>query len=271
MWFDESHAYGNLNRCILAMLKNWGNKGTEGIGLVTPTPVLYAVLNHIGPFYNSVRLYTTRSIMIFSIRAFVKAYTRFRCAGICTPRIPRYMFTCEAWLLGEQLHMLRYMFAIMMEILDPTGFKSHCIMVTPWWARWRHKSPASPLFTQPFIQGADQRILTPKLRVTGLCGGNSLVTGEFPAQRASNAENVSIRWRHHVTSDYCYPYHPKLLCILVAGIAIVIAIIIIVITMTTIFTNNDIVIIITGMNAVIIIANVTILSLSLLSFLYHRH
>ena len=38
---------------------------------------------------------------------------------------------------------------------------------------------------------------TSKLRVTGLCEGNSLVTGEFPAQRASNAENVSIRWRHH--------------------------------------------------------------------------
>ena len=30
---------------------------------------------------------------------------------------------------------------------------------------------------------------TSKLRVTGLCAGNSTVTGEFPAQRASNAEN----------------------------------------------------------------------------------
>ena len=38
---------------------------------------------------------------------------------------------------------------------------------------------------------------TPKLRVNGLCEGNSLVTGEFPAQRASNAENVSIWWRHY--------------------------------------------------------------------------
>ena len=36
-----------------------------------------------------------------------------------------------------------------------------------------------------------------KLRVTGLCAGNSPVTGEFPAQRASNAEKVSIWWRHH--------------------------------------------------------------------------
>ena len=39
---------------------------------------------------------------------------------------------------------------------------------------------------------------TSKLCVAGLCGGNSPVTGEFPAQRASNAENVSIWWRHHV-------------------------------------------------------------------------
>ena len=29
--------------------------------------------------------------------------------------------------------------------------------------------------------------------------GNSPVTGEFPAQMASNAENVSIWWRHHGT------------------------------------------------------------------------
>ena len=38
---------------------------------------------------------------------------------------------------------------------------------------------------------------TSKLRVTGLCAGNSPLTGEFPAQRASNVENVSIWWRHH--------------------------------------------------------------------------
>ena len=34
--------------------------------------------------------------------------------------------------------------------------------------------------------GANKK--TPKLRVTGFCAGNSPVTGEFPAQRASNAE-----------------------------------------------------------------------------------
>ena len=39
---------------------------------------------------------------------------------------------------------------------------------------------------------------TSKLRVTGLlCAGSSPVTGDFPAQMASSAENVSIWWRHH--------------------------------------------------------------------------
>ena len=38
---------------------------------------------------------------------------------------------------------------------------------------------------------------TSKLCVTGLCVGNSPGTGEFPAQMACYAENVSIWWRHH--------------------------------------------------------------------------
>ena len=38
---------------------------------------------------------------------------------------------------------------------------------------------------------------TSKLSVTGFWARNSPVTGEFPAQRASNAENVSSWWRHH--------------------------------------------------------------------------
>ena len=38
---------------------------------------------------------------------------------------------------------------------------------------------------------------TSELCITGLCAGNSLRTGEFPAQMASNVENVSIWWRHH--------------------------------------------------------------------------
>ena len=38
---------------------------------------------------------------------------------------------------------------------------------------------------------------TPKLHVTGLCAWNSAVTGEFPAQRDSYAEDVTMWWRYH--------------------------------------------------------------------------
>ena len=52
-------------------------------------------------------------------------------------------------------------------------------------------------FLNRFYRSSSKK--TSKLRVTGLCEGNSPVTGEFPAQRASNTENVSIWWRHHIT------------------------------------------------------------------------
>ena len=61
--------------------------------------------------------------------------------------------------------------------------------------RWRLKSPASRLLLNCFFRRRSKK--TSKLCVTGLCAGNSPGTGEFPAQMASNAENVSIWWRHH--------------------------------------------------------------------------
>ena len=68
--------------------------------------------------------------------------------------------------------------------------------------RWRHNArdgvsnhqPHDCLLNCLFRRRSKK---TPKLRVTGLCAGNSPGTGEFLAQMASNAENVSIWWRHH--------------------------------------------------------------------------
>ena len=62
--------------------------------------------------------------------------------------------------------------------------------MTSQWARWRLKSPASRLFTQPFIQTQiKENIKAPRHL-------------PLPAQMASNAENVSIWWRHH-GNCYC--------------------------------------------------------------------
>ena len=54
--------------------------------------------------------------------------------------------------------------------------------------------PRDCLFNLSFRRRS-KKILKP--RVTGHCAGNSPVTGEFPAQMASNAENISNWWRHH--------------------------------------------------------------------------
>ena len=43
------------------------------------------------------------------------------------------------------------------------------------------------------------------LRVTGLGEGNPPVTGGFLSQRSSNAENVSIWWRHHSLPEGLWP------------------------------------------------------------------
>ena len=47
--------------------------------------------------------------------------------------------------------------------------------------------------------GADQRKHQSSASLA-FCAGNPPETGKFPAQMASNAENVSIWWRHHVLS-----------------------------------------------------------------------
>ena len=68
--------------------------------------------------------------------------------------------------------------------------------------QWRHNE-CDGISNHQFHDSLLKRLIrrrskkTSKLRVTGLCEGNSPVTGEFPAQRVSNAENVSIWWRHH--------------------------------------------------------------------------
>ena len=90
--------------------------------------------------------------------------------------------------------------------------------------QWRHNGRDSVSNHQPhhcFLNRLFRRRSkkTSKLRVTGLCQGISPGTGEFPLQMASNAENVSIWWRHHGPWDRVMLYgwcpSPAPLCIVV--------------------------------------------------------
>ena len=68
--------------------------------------------------------------------------------------------------------------------------------------QWRHNGRDSVSNHQPYdcllnLLFRRRSKKTSKPRVTGLCTGNSPGTGEFLAQLASYAENVSIWWLHH--------------------------------------------------------------------------
>ena len=109
------------------------------------------------------------------------------CIGICVyhQRLLRAWFVCGLDLYSQRRQSCWYR--------DSWG----------WSLRWRHNGrdgvsnhqPHYCLLNRPFRHKSKKRS---KLRVTGLCAGNSPGTGEFPEQMASNAENVSIWWRHRV-------------------------------------------------------------------------
>ena len=109
------------------------------------------------------------------------------------------------------LHFKVITFAKALVGLPPVSFRTSDVLVNFILAsclqltlRWRHNGRIGVSNHQP--NGCLLKRLfrcrskkTSKLRVTGLCAGNSPATDEFPAQMASNAENVSIWWRHHDT------------------------------------------------------------------------
>ena len=90
--------------------------------------------------------------------------------------------------------------------LDILRLDRHMMSINRFTLRWRHSDqdgvsnhqPRDCLFNRLFRRRSKK---TSKLRVTGLCAGNSPETGEFPAKMASYAENVSIWWRHHGTGS----------------------------------------------------------------------
>ena len=97
----------------------------------------------------------------------------------------------------------------------------HCVDTHP--LQWRHNGRDGISNHQPqdcLLNSLFRRrsMKASKFRVTGLCAGNSPGTGEFPAQMASNAENVSIWWHHHVPSAvrsgiFVVAMRAKLVCV----------------------------------------------------------
>ena len=75
-----------------------------------------------------------------------------------------------------------------LRILVTTGFSSYKVwMYSFMWRHWRVVCECTLRWSKK----------TSMLRFTSLCAGNSPVAGESPHKKASNAENVSIWWRHN--------------------------------------------------------------------------
>ena len=94
-------------------------------------------------------------------------------------------------------HQWRCIFS---NVVEPGGNKCHWLVSLQWRDNKRdgvsNNQRLDCLLKRLFRRRSKK---TSKLRVTGLCGRNSPVTGEFPAQIARNTENVSISWRNHVS------------------------------------------------------------------------
>ena len=119
-----------------------------------------------------------------------------------TPGLP-----CRRTLFTSISHQRRYRYrrVLLWIEMPPNNYMVIVLRLLSHWLKplqWRHNEhdgvsnhqPYDCLLNRLFRRRSKK---TSKLRVTGLCVGNSPVTGEFPAQRASNTENVSIWWRHH--------------------------------------------------------------------------
>ena len=82
---------------------------------------------------------------------------------------------------------------------EPNGLTHYCDVIMI--------AEASQITDSPVVHNRLFRRISKKaskLCVTGLCAGNSPMTGEFLAQSASDAENVAIWWRHHPWTLFDY-------------------------------------------------------------------
>ena len=160
-------------------------------------------------------VYSHRKLIILRLyRRPVNAMVIFTCKLLsydhsdCSFEIVDHILLQNCFLLNKELRDIYFRNIFASEVFSWTHityFKTSCdknaavyqdgITLTSLWLQWRLKSPASRLFTQPFIQTQiKENIKAPRhwplcVEFTG--------TGEFPTQRAIYAENVSIWWRQN--------------------------------------------------------------------------
>ena len=119
----------------------------------------------------------------------------------------------QCWLIASKFLFVFAIYAFWNACqMSTISFGPQCVQIALQWRLNGHDigsnhQPHHCLLNRLFRRRSTKRS---KPRVTGLCVGNSPVTGEFPAQMVSNAENVSTWWRHHMrfinhsSSGWCW-------------------------------------------------------------------
>ena len=84
-----------------------------------------------------------------------------------------------------------------------------------WTLQWRHNGRDGVSNHQPHhyfstVYWGAYRRKHQRSASLAFCAGNAPVTGEFPAQKASIVENVSIWWRHHDISLRTSPHRTRI-------------------------------------------------------------
>ena len=118
--------------------------------------------------------------------------------------------------LNDTCHIFCSYGDILWNIAEIARWRYHLTLrhlgIPRWWRslQWRHNEPDGVSNHQPhdcllncLFRRRSKK--TSKLRVIGLCA----VTGEFPAQKASNAEDVSISMTSSCSTKYDQTYCPS--------------------------------------------------------------
>ena len=127
----------------------------------------------------------------------------------CNPEVTKHWKSCAKILFTSTIIIIVLGEGCSFTIVNDIDLRMYCPL--QWHQNGRdgvsNHQPYDCLLNRLFRRRSQK---TSKLRVTGLCAGNSPVTGEFSAQLASNAANVSIWWRHHTMAEtdifwnFCY-------------------------------------------------------------------
>ena len=180
---DRFHCISNTNHCVIILSVPWHDDVIKWKHSLRYWPFVRGI--HRSPVSSPHKVGWRGALMFSLICAWINGWVNNREAGDLRRHRVHNDVIVMTWLELELVHLY------LNPIVVSTGY-SYLLIVKPLqWRHNRHYDGVSNhrrldcLLNGLFRRGSKE---TSKLRVNGHCVGNSPGTGEFPAQRASNAK-----------------------------------------------------------------------------------